>query len=115
MVLGLRLSDPDSEDLEYWDPNVYYDDMKGFASDEVFFTLVYIDSESGEVTSVRCNCDEFELPSKGETVFSENVRCCCKHANKSSFIVQFQLDFELRQSDAPEALPLPDCLKAILD
>ncbi|WP_218927217.1 hypothetical protein [Halosimplex rubrum] len=105
-------SKPDSDDFEFWNSQVFYDDVRGFAADSIFFVQVYVDTQEDVVADVRCNCDTFEYPNR--TVMEE-PSCRCEHAEHAAEIVQYQLNHNLRQSDSLETLPIPECLQEALD
>jgi len=105
-------SDHNSGEMEYWDSKVYYNQLYGFAADSVFFVLVFLDTDKGEVVDVRCNCDSFDYPEKSAI---EEKECLCSHSDHAYFLAQYQLDHGLRQSDSTEVLPVPEPLESIVD
>jgi len=107
-----RDSKPKSDDFEFWESQVFYDDVRGFSADSIFFVQVYVDTQQREVADVRCNCDSFEYP---ERTVMEEPECLCEHARKAGKIIKFQLEHDLKQSDSISELPIPDCLEDIFE
>lgn len=86
--------------------------MYAFAADGIFFVLVFLDTDEGEVVDVRCNCDEFTYPNKSAI---QEKDCLCRHSEHAYFLSQYQLDHQLRMSDSTEVLPVPEPLQGIIE